>query len=90
MIARNRYIFLMIRRCVHNKSLSENLVDIEKSEPDALLGAKHEWHCTPWMKAQFSSGTVEFFAILPRALAIGNDFEDLPWLKSRTFLASSN
>ena len=39
---------------------------------------------------KFSSGTWKIFVILPRALAIDDDFKNLPWLKSRTFLASSN
>ena len=42
------------------------------------------------LRRKFSSGTVEYFAILPRALAIDDDFTNLPWLKSRTFLARSN
>ena len=39
---------------------------------------------------KFSSGTWKIFVILPRALAIDDDFKNLPWLKSRTFLASAN
>ncbi|MCY2997916.1 MAG: hypothetical protein NT168_07380, partial [Planctomycetota bacterium] len=39
---------------------------------------------------KFSSGSWKFFVILPRALAIDDDFKNLPWLKSRTFLASAN
>ena len=39
---------------------------------------------------KFSSGTWKIFVILPRALAIDDDFKNLPWLKSRTFLASSH
>ena len=39
---------------------------------------------------KFSSGTWKIFVILPRALAIDDDFKNLRWLKSRTFLASSN
>ena len=39
---------------------------------------------------KFSSGTWKIFVILPRALAIDDDFKNLPWLKFRTFLASAN
>jgi hypothetical protein len=37
---------------------------------------------------KFSSGTWKIFVILPRALAIDDDFKNLPWLKFRIFLAS--
>jgi len=33
---------------------------------------------------------MDIFATIPPALAIDDDFKNLPWLKSRTFLASSN
>jgi hypothetical protein len=39
---------------------------------------------------KFSSGTWKIFVILPRALAIDDDFKNRPWLKFRTFLASAN
>jgi hypothetical protein len=39
---------------------------------------------------KFSSGTWKIFVILPRALAIDDDFKNLLWLKFRTFLASAN
>jgi hypothetical protein len=44
----------------------------------------------PGSERKFSSGTWKIFVILPRALAIDDDFKNLPWLKSRTFLASAN
>jgi hypothetical protein len=39
---------------------------------------------------KFSSGSWKIFVILTRALAIDDDFKNLPWLKSRTFLAIAN
>ncbi len=37
-----------------------------------------------------SHGSADFFATIPNASAIDDDFKNLPWLKSETFLGNEN
>ena len=62
--------------------------DASKQEPKSVPGTNGTVRLGSERK--FSSGTWKIFVILPRAFAIDDDFKNLPWLKSRTFLASAN
>ncbi len=89
---RTHRIFASIRTPRHRRvpvpSLHQPMASIAPGDSKSVPGTNGTVRLGSARK--FSSGTWKIFVILPRALTIDDDFKNLPWLKSRTFLASAN